>query len=626
MVKKRGINLNLPAAEFSAEIDPMLIVRVLVNLLSNAIKYSPENAEISLGVTREGTKLRFTVSDTGPGMEPKEQQKLFQKFGQASAADGVKRAGTGLGLISCKSIVEAHGGEIGCTSEPGKGSCFWFTVPVQAAQPDSDNDDSQNKKSSSRRSVRGSITTKFAVLLLLFLGVQGLAFVTLRSNLSESISRATQYVDQKKILFDTQELFALFLFWGKKTEAAIDNSNYLAALGTVPLLKEQMGKTKQILAQVEPGPVSRKLTQVLAVQEDLMAAADYAKSHMDEMGNRIEDLMKLAHDGGYRLEERLDELIELENETVQASYDWLKKQNFQTLLALVLSALADLIVIGVAAHTGWRIVQRIGVLKEKSEAFGRGEPISASLSGNDELSHLDKRLCQISSELRIAEIKRQELLAVINHDLSTPLTSILLSLEMLSSGSIGKMNETDSEMVQRSEYELERMIAGVNDLLTIEKIDAGKIKMHSKRLHLFEILDESSYNVIRELKAKGAQLSMEPENLINDAQLVGDQGLLVKLCAIILINAIEASPTGEKVLLTLEEDKDSLVMNVKDHGPGIKPELLPEIFERFRFLDGKPVPGLGLPLAQRLCQLHGGSIQIKASNASGTQVEIMLPR
>jgi signal transduction histidine kinase len=105
------------------------VLQTLCNLISNAIKHSDAGKEVQIRAHRRSTgMMRFAVSDNGAGIEADEIPRLFEKYYQAERLDGGKVEGTGLGLAICKSIVEAHGGSIGCDSRPASGSTFWFEL------------------------------------------------------------------------------------------------------------------------------------------------------------------------------------------------------------------------------------------------------------------------------------------------------------------------------------------------------------------------------------------------------------------------------------------------------------------------------------------------------------------
>jgi signal transduction histidine kinase len=103
---------------------------VLRNFVSNALQHTPGGGRIAARCLTENGGLRFEVEDTGEGIAPEHQARVFDRFFQVP---GRKSGGSGLGLAIAREIVEAHGGTIGVDSEPGRGSRFWFRVP--AAEP-----------------------------------------------------------------------------------------------------------------------------------------------------------------------------------------------------------------------------------------------------------------------------------------------------------------------------------------------------------------------------------------------------------------------------------------------------------------------------------------------------------
>jgi PAS domain S-box-containing protein len=109
--------------------DPMRVDRILFNLLENAIKYSPDKSVIKISVQKDRKMVVTGVSDQGIGISPEDRGKLFELFERLDS--GSRSQGLGLGLVVCKRLVEAQGGQISVESEPGKGSTFYFTLPVR---------------------------------------------------------------------------------------------------------------------------------------------------------------------------------------------------------------------------------------------------------------------------------------------------------------------------------------------------------------------------------------------------------------------------------------------------------------------------------------------------------------
>jgi signal transduction histidine kinase len=113
------------------EADPDRISQVLRNLIGNAIKFSPEGSTIEVGAKRQGAFIEFYVKDSGIGISPENQIRLFEPFYQVDKTFAREQQGTGLGLAICRGIVESQGGKIWLESDIGKGATFHFTIPLE---------------------------------------------------------------------------------------------------------------------------------------------------------------------------------------------------------------------------------------------------------------------------------------------------------------------------------------------------------------------------------------------------------------------------------------------------------------------------------------------------------------
>lgn len=141
--QRKGIRLEFRFDEKLRPVvrgDPVRLRQVLTNLVSNAVKFT-DRGEVVVSVSKKGEtgthfEVLFEVRDTGIGIAPEIAPKLFKPFSQADASTTRLRGGTGLGLAICKRLVELMGGKIGFESEPGRGSRFWFQVPLLKAPGD----------------------------------------------------------------------------------------------------------------------------------------------------------------------------------------------------------------------------------------------------------------------------------------------------------------------------------------------------------------------------------------------------------------------------------------------------------------------------------------------------------
>jgi signal transduction histidine kinase len=133
-IKERRIklSLHLPDSMVLIRCDRDLVRQVLVNLISNAMKFvEDQTGELGISIRPDDTEAMITVSDNGKGIARELQELIFDKFFQARNQTLKKPEGSGLGLAICRKIVEMHGGKIWVDSEPGKGSRFIFTLPMQ---------------------------------------------------------------------------------------------------------------------------------------------------------------------------------------------------------------------------------------------------------------------------------------------------------------------------------------------------------------------------------------------------------------------------------------------------------------------------------------------------------------
>jgi CheY-like chemotaxis protein len=112
--------------------DRLRFKQILYNLLSNAVKFTPDAGTILIFAALRDGSVEISVRDSGIGIPPGEQEAIFDEFHQADATTRGVKEGTGLGLAICRRLVEEHGGQIGVTSEVGKGSCFRFTLPLRS--------------------------------------------------------------------------------------------------------------------------------------------------------------------------------------------------------------------------------------------------------------------------------------------------------------------------------------------------------------------------------------------------------------------------------------------------------------------------------------------------------------
>jgi signal transduction histidine kinase len=124
------ISVHFPKKLSAVRADRVRVERILYNLLHNAVKYSPDGSSVEVFAVHGERYLTVCVRDQGTGLSESDQAMLFQPFQRLDKEGSGNAKGTGLGLLVCRRLVEAHGGHIWVESEPGKGSSFYFSLPL----------------------------------------------------------------------------------------------------------------------------------------------------------------------------------------------------------------------------------------------------------------------------------------------------------------------------------------------------------------------------------------------------------------------------------------------------------------------------------------------------------------
>ena len=122
---------KFPTSELLIEADRVLFQQIIYNLVENAIKYTPQGGRVTLRLQRIGEDMQFEIQDSGIGIDPKDQPRLFEKFFRGGQREAREQKGSGLGLAIVKAFTEYHGGKVWLESLLGKGSTFFLRVPVR---------------------------------------------------------------------------------------------------------------------------------------------------------------------------------------------------------------------------------------------------------------------------------------------------------------------------------------------------------------------------------------------------------------------------------------------------------------------------------------------------------------
>jgi PAS domain S-box-containing protein len=228
--------------------------------------------------------------------------------------------------------------------------------------------------------------------------------------------------------------------------------------------------------------------------------------------------------------------------------------------------------------------------------------------------------------LRDADRMKDEFLATLSHELRTPLTSILGWSHMLLSANLPKAERLAGlESIRNSAKTQSQLI---EDVLDISRIVTGKMRLEREPADLASIIDEAVSTVRPAAEAKRMPLTISLDRTLGRHFL--DPMRIQQIVWNLLTNAIKFSPNGAPIEVSLRGEGSSAVVVINDQGPGISPDFLPVIFERFRQADGSARRGhtglgLGLALVKELTELHGGTIKVESEVGRGTRFTVSLP-
>lgn len=301
----------------------------------------------------------------------------------------------------------------------------------------------------------------------------------------------------------------------------------------------------------------------------------------------------------------------------------------QNTLATVLIALTITLMIVVLVTT-WALtgealaqletVTQVATLITQADDLSRRIPVAAT--AQDEVSRLIRAFNQTLERLEKLFDTQRRFLADVSHELRTPLTVI--------KGEVGLMrltNELDEESLRSIEKEVDRLSRLVGDLLLLAQAESGQLPLELKPVELDSVL----LDVLQQMTV----ISSGKVNLrlieIDQVSVLGDRDRLKQVILNLVANAVNYTPAGGEVRLFLTKKEGRACLIVEDTGPGISPEDLPHIFDRFYRGDRSRKRtessgfGLGLSIAKWIVERHGGKIEVESQPGQGTRFTVWLP-
>ena len=268
-----------------------------------------------------------------------------------------------------------------------------------------------------------------------------------------------------------------------------------------------------------------------------------------------------------------------------------------------------------------------------------GSDITDSKKAAEELHRLnlelEQRVAERTAELekalvkaRAADYLKSAFLANMSHELRTPLNSIIGFTGILLQGLAGPLNEEQEKQLQMVQTSSRHLLALINDVLDISKIEAGQLSLSITRFDLRSTIEKAVELVVPLAEQKGLELKLEIADDV--AQVNSDQHRLEQIILNLLNNAIKFTETGY-VQISCRSEQEQYVLSVLDTGIGIQPEEIPGLFKPFHQIDTGLArkhegTGLGLSISKRLIEKMDGTIEVESHWGQGSTFTIRFPK
>lgn len=223
---------------------------------------------------------------------------------------------------------------------------------------------------------------------------------------------------------------------------------------------------------------------------------------------------------------------------------------------------------------------------------------------------------------------KSEFVAMVSHELRSPLAAIRQQIEVLITGMAGELNQRQQELLGRAGRRVDGLLDLIKDLLDLARIEAGRMVDRREALNLAPLVQEvvAGYKEV----AEGKKQSLVCETPVEPFWVVGDGSALEEVFSNLLSNAVSYTPEGGSIKVCLAKRGGYVCVEVKDTGVGIPRECIPRIFDKFyRVRDEKTRQvvgtGLGLPIVKGIVEAHLGAVEVESTPGKGSTFRVLIP-
>jgi signal transduction histidine kinase/DNA-binding response OmpR family regulator len=650
IVEGAGLALEVDCAPLQtpAFVDIPLWEKIVLNLLSNAFKFTFEGA-ISVRLAQQGQNAVLTVADTGTGIAAEHLPKIFDRFQRVEGARSRTHEGSGIGLALVRDLVDLHQGSITVDSEPGAGTRFTIILPLGRAHLHDEQVVAGAGATASPAALE-SFTAEARRWLPEEAGVEAPAgedneVLTAGAHILIADDNADMRSYLQRLLRERWQVTAV--------------NNGAEALEALHVLKPDLVISDVMMPVLDGFGLIAEI-RASDVLHDLPVMLLSARAGEE---SRIEGLNACADDylvkpfSARELMTRVDALlIRSRIRQVERAHAHRMAEVFMQVPAaiailrgpalvyeLLNERFAELVgrreILGMPLHMAFPELEGQGIIEEMRDVMASGMPrtgaarrvmLARGPNGEPEECFFDyvhqpvrnaagvvDRVAVVSFEVtalvrarrdaEVANRAKDEFLAMLGHELRNPLSPILIALDLMRLKGIGGVQK-EHAVIERQAMHMVRL---VDDLLDVARIAQGKIELRREPVELSVLVAQALETVspLMEEREHRLRVDVPASGLAVHADPVRFTQVLCNL----LNNAAKYSNNGSAIGVTARVDGDDVVLTVQDSGIGIRPEMLPQLFDKFvqerQALDrSRGGLGLGLAIVKSIVALHGGTV------------------
>ena len=539
--------------------DENRVEQILYNLIGNAIKFT-EQGEVSVDAVQSGNAIEISVTDTGIGIASNKLSIIFNSFEQLQGSSSRQQSGTGLGLAVTKQLVELHGGTITVTSTENEGSCFTFTLPINADQI---TDVTNVAKSTNQQNLN--------------------RLQHLDSEIEYVSVSEQEFIENKEATIEHKNFHILVV-----DDDPINRQVLLNHLNLLGYQLSEASSGNQALAMIEQA--NEEQIQEESLTNTLVKTRPFDLILLDVMMPQM---------SGYEV-----------CKTLRKSY------TVNELPVIFLTAKNQVIDLVESFAVGGN--DYLSKPISKHELLSRVENHLSLLDIN---RNLEFQVANRTSELEKATQAKSEFLAKMSHEIRTPMNAIIgLSHLTLKTS----LDSHQKDLVEKTQDASQALLGLINDILDFSKIEAGKMTIESVVMNIEGLLKKTANICALKAHSKGLELIVKtapnvPKKIKSDP--IRLQQILVNLVTN-AVKFTEKGHVLIEVKLN-EQDNNKIEFNVADTGIGLSEDSIDHLFQSFNQADDTITrkfggTGLGLSICKQLTELMHGDIWVNSELGKGS--------